>query len=166
MTYWYDYMIVFLLITTFIVVMIKDIKNTRNSIPDGKAFIKKFDNFIYTIQRAQEIGNIESVWTYKNNLTFKVRVERINTPKGFKYTPVYKGYSVYINDELVCIEHIFHIWKDKICLDFSDKRNTKEIIDIVNGAYIEAKEIIDKDFDDYWKKKHPPEESFYSEKED
>ena len=122
---------------------IMDIRITNNKAPNGKKFIKKFDEIVDDIHTAQIKGKVQEMWATKNNKTFKVRVEHISSD-SMDFTTRYKLNNIYINDELVCKEHILKVGlKDIITFEFSHKREIDEIVDIVTSAHKQAKEIID-----------------------
>jgi hypothetical protein len=63
---------------------------------------------------------------------------------GLEYSsiPKYKCYDVYINEELVCREHIIReLSTDKIWFEFSSRRERDEIITIIKEADTPSKEI-------------------------
>ena len=123
--------------------VIKDIKETNNKAPNGKKFIKKFDEIVDDIHTAQIKSKVQEMWATKNNKTFKVRVEH-KPSDSMDFTTRYKLNNIYINDELVCKEHILKVYsKDIVTFEFSHKRDIDEIVDIVTIAHKQAKEIID-----------------------
>ena len=55
--------------------------------------------------------------------------------------PMYYGYGVYINDEIVCRVHIIDANCKKIhFIEFSSKRDRDEVIEIIKEAHKTAKE--------------------------
>jgi hypothetical protein len=128
--------------------IIKNIKDYRNSAPYGKRFIKRFYDKLTSIDRALHIADAPSFVTAVNSKTFKVTVRKDETPKGleFETIPVYKSYCVYIDGEAVCRAHVLHInSKNKIYIEFSSKRKYSEVIEIVDSVYVMAKEILTED---------------------
>ena len=129
-------------IIAFIISVVRDVKVMRRQAPDGKVFKKEFADIVDDIYTAQDIGKFKFLYSFQNNITFKVRVEK-NTPDGLEYKsiPVYKSYDIYINDELVCINHIF---KEQHHFEFSGRRERDEVITLVKEAHKHAKEILQK----------------------
>lgn len=130
----------------YIISIIKDIKRARRSAPYGKVFKKEFAEIIDNIYRAQKISKNEYISAFVNNVRFKVEVDEYK-PMGLEYStiPMYKCFGIYINEELVCREHIIkELSKDKVWFEFSSQRERDEIIAIINSANEHAKEIIQK----------------------
>lgn len=140
----YILMGIFFIIANTILIT-KNIKDERNSAPNGKTFVKKFYEKLTDIEKALQIAKVPSFDTNIKGYSFKVSVKKDDTPKGLEYEtiPVYKSYCVYINNEAVCRAHILHInCKDKIYIEFSSTRKYAEVIDIVNNVHNQAKEIL------------------------
>ena len=98
---------------------------------------------------------------------FNVKVEKETPYIGLEYEtiPMYKSYAVYIDDEIVCRAHVIRqLSKDHTFLEFSSKRKSDEVIDIVKKADKVARELnherVVKWFSKYDSK------SFYSEVSD
>ena len=143
---------------TMLILMIidakKEIKQWRNQAPNGKDFIKNFSKALLDIRYCQQIYTNKGIKDNKqyidyvpanvNNTLFKVKVLKDNTPEGLEYStiPRYKSYTVYINDEPVCREHIFN---DKSSFEFTCKRERDEVIQIVMQAYEVARPDVEAD---------------------
>lgn len=140
------YILLGLFYCIFIVwLIIKDIKDVRNSMPHGKTFTKKFYKKLTDISKAIEIAKVPGLVSKLKGLDFSINVVKDDVPKGLMYEtiPAYKSYCVYIDNEAVCRAHILHIeYKDTIYLEFSSKRHYKEIIEIVENVYAQAEEIL------------------------
>ena len=143
------YIILFsIAVVAYMIVIVKGIKASRNSIPEGKAFIKEFSKIIENIYLAHKLHNLKSTDVVLNNKVFKVSVERVFEYEGFKYStiPMYESYLICINDEPVCRKHIIRPeYKTKVFLEFSDKRKINEIVDILKAYNITAKNILVED---------------------
>ena len=114
--------------------------------PYGKVFKKEFAETIVGIHRAQEISKNEHITAFVNYVMFIVRVDEYK-PLGLEFStiPMYRCYDIYINDELVCKEHIIKEWsKDKIWFEFSSQRKIDEIITLVKEADKHTEEILRK----------------------
>jgi hypothetical protein len=125
--------------------MVKDIKDTRNSMPHGKTFTKKFYKKLTDISKAEEIAKVPGFVSKLKGLDFSVNVVKDDVPKGLMYEtiPAYKSYCIYIDNEAVCRAHSLHIeYKDMVYLEFSSKRPYKEIVEIVENVYTQAEEIL------------------------
>lgn len=145
----------------YIIVIARFIETSRNSIPEGKAFIKEFSKIIENIYLAHKLHNLKSADVVLNNKVFKVSVERVFEYEGFRYStiPMYESYLICINDEPVCRKHIIRPeYKTKVFLEFSNKREISEIIDIIKAYNITAKNLLVEDADI----KHFERKSFYS----
>lgn len=133
-------------IACVIISVIKDIRAVQRSAPYGKVFKKEFSEIIEDIFKAQKISDQTHIPAFVNNILFKVVVDEYK-PSGLEYStiPMYKCYDIYINEEIVCREHIIREnCKDKIWFEFSRKRDRDEIITLVKAAYEPAKEILQK----------------------
>ena len=140
---WLGAIIALIWLVVYFYIIISEIKKSRNTTPYGKTFIKKFHKIVKDIEEAQRISKHTVMTCFANGGMFKVAVKKDDTPEGIQYRtiPVYKSYGIYINDELVCREHIF---KDKSYFEFSSDRKTDEVVTLVKEAHIPAREIIDK----------------------
>lgn len=130
----------------YIIVTIAEIRKYRRQAPNGKVFTRKFSDLISAICRASEYDKAKSsLETVVNNKTFKVQVLTELTCKSLKYDtiPTYKSYLIYINEELVCREHILSLdyKEEKVYFEFSFKRELNEIVEIITSAAMEAKKI-------------------------
>ena len=142
---WYDA----IPIITFGIIMLiltfkgikRDIKAARNEIPYGKDFKKEFSKVVEDVAHAYGLNNNVAIPCWVNGVMFKVIVKKIDT-NHLNYSQMYKCYYISINEELVCKEHIIHNnCKDHIYFEFTDKRDTKEIVEIIREAQKPAKEI-------------------------
>lgn len=151
--------------TTFAVIftvymIVSEYRTCQQVPPDGKIFVKEFSEIVSDIYRAQEISGFKFLYSFQNNITFKVSVKQDDTPEGLEYRtiPVYKSFSIYINDELVCREHIF---KDKHYFEFSSKRKRDEVITLVKESREHAKEILRKDNEELYERLGLVSKSFF-----
>ena len=139
--------------TSWTIACIKEIKEFRNSVPNGKAFVKKFYNKVISINIAQQVLELPNI------------VSQEMVPEGLEYKtiPKYKSFCIYIEDEAVCRVHILEVnYKNKICFDFSSKRPRCEIIEIIDEAYL----IAEKELKEFNKKYYNiNKNSFYSDTE-
>ena len=127
---------------------IKDIKKMRRQPPDGKVFIKEFVETVKDIYdgivNSRIDKNVDFITSHVNKHTFRVRVEKQAPYDGleFETIPMYKNYTIYIDDEVVCRVHFIHKdCKDKPFIEFSSKRDRDEVIEILRCAHVVANEI-------------------------
>lgn len=150
---------IFILFWLFYV--IREIKIARNSAPNGKTFIKRFHEKIVGLLKVQQVNHIEHLNLKINNeLSFVVKVIKEVVPPGLQYEtiPMYESYCVYINGEAVCRVHVIEVhFKKKAYLEFSSKRKTNEIVDIIESTYNNYK----KDLDNYYNSLSGIKLSFY-----
>jgi hypothetical protein len=154
----------------FIDSIVRDIKRARRQSPYGKVFKKEFAEIIDNIYRAQLISKHTAMNCRDVDGRFMVRVTEYK-PEGLEYStiPMYRCYDVYINDELVCREHIIReLSKDKIWFEFSSKRERDEIITLVKAAHVCAKECLELNSKEFYEKLGLVSKSFfeYSNTED
>ena len=149
-----------ILYTSYIV---KDVKKMRREAPYGKVFKREFANTIDKLHRAYSRSKNEPIHIIVNSKDFKVKAEEY-APKGLQYSsiPMYKCYDVYINDELVCKEHIIRDdSKDKVWFEFSGNRKRDEIIDIINATKDSVNEILKQSNKEMYKRLGLSEKSFF-----
>ena len=152
-------------IICLVISIIKDVRTVRRCAPYGKVFKREFAKIISDIYKAQEISKNEHMPVFTNRITFKIRVDEYK-PVGLEYStiPMYKCYDIYINDELVCKEHIIReCGKDKIWFEFSRQRERDEIITIIKSAYEYAKEILQKNSEELYKRLGLVSKSFFDD---
>ena len=159
-----------LMIIAMIYSAVQDAKEARRAAPYGKVFKKEFSEIIDNIYKAQQISKNEHMTAFVNNVMFKVEVDEYK-PMGLEYSsiPMYRCYDVYINEELVCRQHIIkELSKDKIWFEFSSQRKRDEIINIIKEADEPAKEFLKKNNKELYKKLGIESKSFfeYSNTED
>lgn len=95
---------------------------------------------------------------------FSIRVENTKVAPGIKYEtiPVYSCKDVLINDEVVCKIHCLEALFGKTYIaEYSNKRHTSEIEELINKAYAAAKQI-DKEYWANWSKNQSTTNSFYN----
>ena len=151
------------MVVVYVIALIKDIKAARRSAPYGKVFKKDFAEIIDRIYRAQKISKNEYISAFVNNVMFKVVVDEYK-PMGLEYStiPMYMCYDIYINGEIVCREHIIkELSKNKVWFEFSSKRERDEIISIIKSANEHAKEILEKNNKDLYKRLGLVSKSFF-----
>ena len=154
----------------FIESIVRDIKRARRQPPYGKVFKEEFKKIIDDIYRAQLVSKHTAINCRDVDGRFMVRVAEYKQI-GLEYSsiPMYKCYDVYINEELVCREHIIReLSKDKIWFEFSSKRERDEIITLVKAAHVCAKECLELNSKEYYEKLGLVRKSFfeYSNTED
>lgn len=142
-----------------IYMIISESRRSQKLPPCGKMFKKEFAKIVDDIHTAQKIGELKFLYSFQNNITFKVRVEK-NASDGLEYKsiPVYKNYDIYINDELVCRDHIF---KEQHHFEFSSQRKRDEIITLVKEAHKHAKEILQKSKEELYERLGLVSKSFF-----
>ena len=148
--------------------IINDIKAFRRQAPYGKVFVRDFMEMLDDIETALTNSKEEYLEAFiSGNFKFNVKVEKEISHIGLEYEtiPMYKSYAVYIDDEIVCRAHVIRqLSKDHTFLEFSSKRKSDEVIDIVKKADKVARELnherVVKWFSKYDSK------SFYSEVSD
>lgn len=120
----------------------RDIKAARNEIPYGKDFKKEFSKVVEEIAHAYKLNRSVPIPCWVNGVMFKVRVEKLDE-EHLDCSQVYNRNSIYINDELVARQHKIHYnyRGDYNYFEFTDKRDTKEIVEIIREAQKPAKEI-------------------------
>ena len=119
------------------------------SAPYGRYFSKKFNIKLERIARAQRLCDSSQITVVVQDQNFNIVVKDDIVPKGLRYEtfPAYTSKSVLINDELVCRAHsISHNFKDHIFLEFSNKRESSEVIKILNTASKKADSLIMKSY--------------------
>ncbi len=143
-------------------IIFRNVKDARNSAPNGKTFVKKFYKKLTDIEKALQTARASSFNTNIKGHSFKVAVRKDDGPKNLEYEiiPVYKSYCVYIDDEAVCRAHVLHInCKDKIYIEFSSSRKHAEVIDIVDSVHSQAEEILTNYYKKYF---HVDKNSFFN----
>ena len=163
---WYGFSITLILLIIYIILFIKQTKRIRNSPPNGKTFIKKFYKIINDIYGAQDIDKCDYINAkIDDKFNFRVNIVRDNTlgPLENINIKVYESFSIYINDEIVCREHILNVLNGKagIYFEFTRDRDQQEVVDIIKAAHISAIKIINEGIKKYI---NPSKNSFYSEK--
>lgn len=140
-----EFFVLIVICVFYTTVTIAEIRKYRRQAPNGKVFTRKFSDLIYAICRVSEYDKSKSsLETVVNNKTFKVQVLTELMCKSLKYDtiPAYKSYLIYINDELVCREHILSLnYKEKVYFEFSSKRELDEIVEIITSAATVAEKI-------------------------
>ena len=154
-------MLCFIMLIFYIIYIVKEVKETNRRAPYGKVFKKEFADIVNDIYRAQDIGKFKFLYSFQNNINFKVRVEK-NTPVGLEYKsiPVYWNYDIYINDELVCKDHIF---KEQHHFEFSARRERDEIITLIKESHKHAKEVLQKSNKEMYERLGLVSKSFFAE---
>lgn len=135
-------------IICWIIGIIKEVRASRRMAPYGKVFKKEFAEIIDNIYKAQNYSKNEHMPVFTNGMKFDIRVAEYKQI-GLEYStiPMYKYFDIYINEELVCREHIIKEFsKDKVWFEFSSKRKRDEIINIIKEADAPAKEILNKGY--------------------
>ena len=155
----YFCMLLFVIII-YIIMIVKEIKTARRQPPNGKIFKAEFTKIIEDINKAQTIGKYTFLYAFQNNCTFKVSVKQGDIREGLEYRtiPVYQNFDIYINDELVCIAHIF---KNQYHVEFSSKRERDEVIALIKESHKHATEIIQKDIKEWEEKLGLNKKSFF-----
>jgi hypothetical protein len=126
---------------------------------------KRLNNRINEILSAQR-NSKESIEFVSKGKHFLVRVEHVKTGPGLQYEtiPAYTCRNVYIDEELVCKMHqLDRLFGKAFLAEFSNKRNSYEISELIDQAYKEAKRINK----EYWEKfmaKSLEKNSFYTGK--
>ena len=136
---------------------------TRRKAPNGKVFKREFAEIVDNIYRAQNYSKNEHMSVFTNGMKFDIRVAEYKQI-GLEYSsiPMYKCFDVYINEELVCREHIIkELSKDKVWFEFSSKRQRDEIIDIIKEANEPAKEFLKKNNKELYEKLGLVSKSFF-----
>lgn len=131
-------------IICWIIVIIKEVRASRRMAPYGKVFKREFAEIIDNIYRAQLYSKNEHMSVFTNDMKFDIRVAEYKQI-GLEYStiPMYKCFDIYINEELVCRQHIIkELSKDKVWFEFSSQRKRDEIIDIIKEADEPTKEIL------------------------
>ena len=154
----------------FIASVVRDVKEMRRQPPYGKVFKKDFKQIINDIYRAQLVSQHSAMNCRDVDGKFMVRVAEYK-PEGLEYPtiPMYRCYDVYINDELVCKEHVIKEYsRDKVWFEFSGKRERDEIITLVKSAHKPAKECLELNNKEFYEKLGLVSKSFfdYSSTED
>lgn len=125
--------------------IINDIKAFRRQAPYGKVFVRDFMEMLDDIETALTNSKEEYLEAFvSGNFKFNVKVEKETPHIGLEYEtiPMYKSYAVYIDDEIVCRAHVIRqLSKDHTFLEFSSKRKSDEVIDIVKKADKVAREL-------------------------
>ena len=141
---WDKILLITSLVLCWTALIIREIIQARKAAPNGKVFVDNFYDKVKDILRAQIDDNLSHVAVFMpNGFTFNVKVVEDFKQKGLKYEtiPMYKCYTVYIDDEPVCRAHNLTVCaSNKKCIEFSSKRCHTEVIDIVEHAYSIAKE--------------------------
>lgn len=135
-------------IICWIIGIIKEVRASRRMAPYGKVFKKEFAEIVDNIYKAQNYSKNEHMPVFTNGMKFDIRVAEYKQI-GLEYStiPMYKYFDIYINEELVCREHIIKEFsKDKVWFEFSSQRKRDEIINIIKEANISAKEFLDKGY--------------------
>ena len=102
---------------------------------------------------------------FTNGMKFDIRVAEYKQI-GLEYSsiPMYKCFDVYINEELVCRQHIIkELSKDKVWFEFSSQRKRDEIINIIKEADEPAKEFLKKNNKELYEKLGLVSKSFFTE---
>ena len=152
-----------IMVIVYIASIIRDIKQSRRMAPYGKVFKKEFAEIIDNIYRAQLYSKNEHMPVFTNGMKFDIRVAEYKQV-GLEYSsiPMYKCFDVYINEELVCRQHIIkELSKDKVWFEFSSQRKRDEIIDIIKEADAPAKEFLKKNNKELYEKLGLVSKSFF-----
>lgn len=150
-------------ILCWIIATIKSVRESNRMAPYGKVFKKEFAEIIDNIYRAQLYSKNEHMPVFTNGMKFDIRVAEYKQV-GLEYSsiPMYKCFDIYINEELVCREHILReLSKDKVWFEFSSQRKRDEIINIIKEADEPAKEFLKKNNKELYKKLGLVSKSFF-----
>ena len=110
-----------------------------NASPDGKRFKRKFIEKLITIFEVTQDN--EPIELKYNGHTFNIKVLQEPKQVGVEHStiPMYTSKLLYINDEAVCRIHDVECnLKHHTFLEFTNKRQIDEVIELTQGAYLVA----------------------------
>ena len=132
--------------------------------PGCRTYGRRMAKKIQKIQWASRPEDTPIKFSNKGN-EFTIRVENVKVDPGIKYEtiPVYSCKDVFINDEIVCKIHCLEALFGKTYIaEYSNKRHDHEIEELINKAYVTAKQL-DKEYWEKYRKEHTISNSFYTD---